>query len=146
MTWRQYRHWDEWYNLISFHFGFSSLQLPQWYPLTIVKAGAAANALVRGLETEWGKRLYAKTLIRNIAQSVYRDRKQIEKSFKSQVCIQPRLLSSSEYLRLKGLASFVQSRNTSWEMDASMYLLRKLLKWIYFLLLRAQKISLALSI
>ena len=121
------------------------VQFPQWYPLSIVKAGPAANALVRGLDTQWGKLLYGKTLVRtqdliviisssqvlaspaaliglltltlncssshlsainyicraivlrdvwvihvqvrNIAKSVYRDKKQIEKSFKQQVGI-----------------------------------------------------------
>ena len=112
------------------------MQFPQWYPLSIVKAGPAANALVRGLDTQWGKLLYGKTLVRltslswalgspaalvglqlsashlpaviyvceaivlteiwvihvqvrNIAKSVYRDKKSIEKSFKQQVSMAP---------------------------------------------------------
>lgn len=54
-----------------------------WVPLSIVKGGASANLLVKSLETEWGRKLFAKTLIRNIALAVYKDRAQIEKELKT---------------------------------------------------------------
>ena len=47
--------------------------------MTIVKGGPAANALCRGLDSEWGRKLVGKTLIRNIAQSIYQNRKNLEK-------------------------------------------------------------------
>ena len=67
-----------------------------WAPLTIVKGGQvgmrwalswfkprdvenqsssppqAANFLVKALESPWGRKLYAKTLLKNIGQAVYR--------------------------------------------------------------------------
>lgn len=43
-----------------------------WVPLTIVKGGQAANFLVKAMESEWGRKLYAKTLIKNIGQAVYK--------------------------------------------------------------------------
>ena len=55
------------------------LQIPGWNPVTIVKGGPAANALCRGLDSEWGRKLVGKTLIRNIAQSIYQNRKNLEK-------------------------------------------------------------------
>ena len=70
-----------------------ALQIPGWNPVTIVKGGPAANALCRGLDSEWGKKLVGKTLIRNIAQSIYSNRKQLEKGvrqvtqdFNNQLC------------------------------------------------------------
>lgn len=46
-----------------------------WVPLTIVKGGQAANFLVKAMESEWGRKLYAKTLIKNIGQAVYKVRR-----------------------------------------------------------------------
>jgi hypothetical protein len=43
-----------------------------WVPLTITKGGQAANFLVKALQSEWGRKLYAKTLLKQISQSVYR--------------------------------------------------------------------------
>lgn len=43
-----------------------------WVPLTIVKGGQAANFLVKAMENEWGRKLYSKTLIRNIGLACYK--------------------------------------------------------------------------
>lgn len=45
-----------------------AVKFPQWYPLSVVKGGSAANLLVRAMEYEFGRMLYGKTLIRNIGQ------------------------------------------------------------------------------
>lgn len=72
------------------------LQLPQWYPLSIVKAGAAANSLVAGLNSQWGRKLYGKTLVRNIAKAIYKDKGQIESSFRSQASLYHLLAACQE--------------------------------------------------
>lgn len=46
-----------------------------WVPLSIVKGGQSANFLVKIMESDWGNKLYGKTLIRNIAQAVYKVRR-----------------------------------------------------------------------
>eukprot|EP00955_Chlamydomonas_euryale_P007565 80263-Chlamydomonas_euryale.AAC.8 len=38
----------------------------------------------QAMENEWGRKLYSKTLIRNIGQACYKDREQIEKGLKAQ--------------------------------------------------------------
>jgi hypothetical protein len=38
----------------------------------MVKGGSAANALVKACESEWGKKLYSRTLITNIGSAVYK--------------------------------------------------------------------------
>ncbi len=43
-----------------------AVKFPQWYPLSVVKGGSAANIIVRAMESDFGKLLYGKTLIRNI--------------------------------------------------------------------------------
>ncbi len=43
-------------------------------PLSIVKGGQSANVLVKTMESEWGKKLYSRTLVSNIAQAVYKVR------------------------------------------------------------------------
>lgn len=53
------------------------MQLPQWVPLSIMKGGTPANMLVKAVENDLGKKMYGKQLIKNIAQSVYRDRVQV---------------------------------------------------------------------
>lgn len=62
--------------------------LPQptnkWRPLSMVKGGQAANALVKYMQTEWGRKLYSKTLIRNIAEPVYKDKQKLIKNIKSE--------------------------------------------------------------
>jgi hypothetical protein len=44
----------------------------KWIPLSIVKGGQAANLLVKACESEWGRKLYSNTLIRNIGLAVYK--------------------------------------------------------------------------
>lgn len=44
-------------------------------PLSVVKGGQAANVLVQSLESGWGMKLFGNTLIRNIAQVVYKVRR-----------------------------------------------------------------------
>ena len=53
-------------------------KLPQWFPLSIVKGGTAANMMVKALENDLGKKLYGDALVRNLGAVVYRDRAQIE--------------------------------------------------------------------
>ena len=45
-----------------------AVKFPQWYPLSVVKGGSAANVLVKAMENDFGKKLYGKTLIRNIGR------------------------------------------------------------------------------
>ena len=44
----------------------------KWIPLSVMKGGAAANLLVKACETEWGRKLYSNTLIRNISLAIYK--------------------------------------------------------------------------
>jgi hypothetical protein len=57
-------------------------KLPQWFPLSIVKGGTAANMMVKALENDLGKKLYGDALVRNLGAVVYRDRAQIETEVK----------------------------------------------------------------
>ena len=59
--------------------------LTGWLPVTVVKGGGTANSLVTQFESKWGRTLMGKTLIRNIAQSLYRDNKSLEKQMRSNV-------------------------------------------------------------
>lgn len=43
------------------------MQRSQWFPVSVIKGGAALDSLLKGCQTDWGKRLYGKTLIRNVA-------------------------------------------------------------------------------
>jgi hypothetical protein len=45
-----------------------------WIFVSVVKGGGPANAMVKSLETPWGRKLYGRTLISNIGQSVYKVR------------------------------------------------------------------------
>ena len=63
--------------------GAPSPQLPQWVPLSVVKGGTSANLLVKSMETEWGRKLYAKTLVSNIGAAVYKDQDAIVKSVRA---------------------------------------------------------------
>lgn len=57
-------------------------QFPQWFPLSVVKGGTTANMLVKSLDNDLGKKLAKETLVRNIGQVIYRDRKKIEREVK----------------------------------------------------------------
>jgi hypothetical protein len=56
-----------------------------WIFVSVVKGGSAANALVKSLESEWGRKLYSRTLIQNIGNAVYKDRDAIVKGLKKQI-------------------------------------------------------------
>ncbi|WIA08887.1 hypothetical protein OEZ85_008307 [Tetradesmus obliquus] len=56
-----------------------------WIFVSVVKGGGPANAMVKSLESEWGRKLYGRTLISNIGQSVYKDRDAIVKGLKAQI-------------------------------------------------------------
>eukprot|EP00882_Tetradesmus_deserticola_P006730 GHRQ01007083.1.p1 GENE.GHRQ01007083.1~~GHRQ01007083.1.p1 ORF type:complete len:180 (+),score=72.56 GHRQ01007083.1:357-896(+) len=56
-----------------------------WIFVSLVKGGSAANAMVSSLQSEWGRKLYGRTLISNIGQSVYKDRDAIVKGLKNQI-------------------------------------------------------------
>jgi hypothetical protein len=45
-----------------------------WIFVSVVSGGAAANALVKGLQGEWGKALYTRSIMTSIGQSVYKVR------------------------------------------------------------------------
>lgn len=57
----------------------------QWMNMSVVKGGSSANLLVKGMSTEWGRRLYARTLLSNIAQSLYKERDAIIKGLRDSV-------------------------------------------------------------
>lgn len=63
----------------------------QWMNMSIVKGGSSANLLVKGMSTEWGQKLYARTLLSNIAQSIYKDRDAIIKGLRDSVRQQLRM-------------------------------------------------------
>jgi len=48
------------------------LQLPQWLPVSIMKGGRPANLLVGSMESDWGKKLFGKALVRSIAQPLWK--------------------------------------------------------------------------
>ena len=58
-------------------------KFPQWYPLSIVKGGTAANMMVKAMESDLGKKMYAGTLVRNIGGVIYKDRRRIEAQVKT---------------------------------------------------------------
>jgi hypothetical protein len=53
--------------------------------MSVVKGGSSANLLVKGMSTEWGRKLYGRTLLANIAQSIYKDRDAIVKGLRDSV-------------------------------------------------------------
>eukprot|EP00878_Enallax_costatus_P001817 GHUV01001975.1.p1 GENE.GHUV01001975.1~~GHUV01001975.1.p1 ORF type:complete len:229 (+),score=77.60 GHUV01001975.1:95-781(+) len=56
-----------------------------WIFVSVVKGGASANALVKSMESAWGKKLYSRTLIQNIGNAVYKDRDTIVKGLKREI-------------------------------------------------------------
>lgn len=55
------------------HTTFCMLQNYQnWIFVSVVKGGSAANAMIKSLESEWGRKLYGRTLISNIGSAVYK--------------------------------------------------------------------------
>jgi hypothetical protein len=63
----------------------------QWMNMSVVKGGSSANLLVKGMATEWGQKLYARTLLANIAGSIYKDRDAIIKGLRDSVRQQLRM-------------------------------------------------------
>lgn len=59
-------------------------KLPQWIPVSIVKGSRPTNLLVGVMDTEWGKKLFGKTLVRSIAQPIWKDRRKVEPKLKQQ--------------------------------------------------------------
>ena len=53
--------------------------------ISVVKGGSAANMLVKVMDSEWGRKLYGRTLINNIAQSVYTDRDTLAKQLRKNI-------------------------------------------------------------
>lgn len=56
-----------------------------WMFVSVMKGGSTANALVKSLGTEWGKKLYSKTLIQSIGSGMYKDRDMIVKNMKKSI-------------------------------------------------------------
>lgn len=63
----------------------------QWMNMSIVKGGTSANLLVKGMATEWGRKLYGRTLLSNIAQSIYKERDAVVKGLRDAVRQQLRM-------------------------------------------------------
>ncbi len=42
-----------------------------WMPVNLIKGNQVLNFLVEALKTEWGKKLYGRTLIWQIASGIY---------------------------------------------------------------------------
>ena len=53
--------------------------------MSVVKGGSSANLLVKGMATEWGRKLYARTLLSNVAQSLYKEKDAIIKGLRDSV-------------------------------------------------------------
>jgi hypothetical protein len=64
--------------------------------MSMVKGGSSANLLVKGMATEWGRKLYGRTLLSNIAQSIYKDRDAIVKGLRDSVKQQARRATGRE--------------------------------------------------
>jgi len=50
-----------------------SKKLPSWAPLTIIKGGTAANMMVKSQESEMGRKMYGDTIVKNLAEALYKD-------------------------------------------------------------------------
>ena len=48
------------------------MSVPKWMPVSVISGGAAANSLVENMDTAWGRRLYGKLLIKQLANGVYK--------------------------------------------------------------------------
>jgi hypothetical protein len=60
--------------------GASGPTAGSWLPLSVMKGGSSANVLVRTMQSEWGRRLYSRTLVSNIAQGLYKERDSVVRS------------------------------------------------------------------
>eukprot|EP00877_Chromochloris_zofingiensis_P000020 jgi/Chrzof1/10018/Cz04g24090.t1 len=59
-----------------------------WFPVTIVKGGSPANILVKTCQSEWGRKLFQGTLVRNIGESINKERETIIKTQRKQMIAQ----------------------------------------------------------
>eukprot|EP00469_Lotharella_globosa_P013685 CAMPEP_0167773594 /NCGR_PEP_ID=MMETSP0111_2-20121227/1515_1 /TAXON_ID=91324 /ORGANISM="Lotharella globosa, Strain CCCM811" /LENGTH=193 /DNA_ID=CAMNT_0007663265 /DNA_START=198 /DNA_END=779 /DNA_ORIENTATION=+ len=61
----------------------------QWLPLSMVKGGWQANAIIANQRNEFGKALFGKTLdetlTRNIASAIYQDKNKLENKIRQQI-------------------------------------------------------------
>lgn len=48
------------------------MSVPKWMPVSVISGGAAANSLVENMDTAWGRKLYSKLLIKQLANGVYK--------------------------------------------------------------------------
>lgn len=48
------------------------MQVPRWYPLSVVSGGSTAKVMLAAMGNDWGKKLYGDTLTRNIAEVIYK--------------------------------------------------------------------------
>lgn len=63
-----------------------AMSMPRgWVPLSILKGGQASDLLVNACRNKWGRMLYQQTLIKNLANSIYQERKELERQIKSQM-------------------------------------------------------------
>ncbi|KAK9865672.1 hypothetical protein WJX84_008594 [Apatococcus fuscideae] len=58
------------------------MSVPKWMPVSVISGGAAANNLVENLDTDWGRKLYGKLLIRQLANGVYKECGKVEEQVK----------------------------------------------------------------
>ncbi|EFJ45518.1 hypothetical protein VOLCADRAFT_121174 [Volvox carteri f. nagariensis] len=56
-----------------------------WMPVNLIKGNQVLNFLVEALKTDWGMRLYGRTLIWQIASGIYQDKAKVEKDLKKNV-------------------------------------------------------------
>lgn len=56
----------------------------KWNALSVMRGSNALNILAKVCRSEWGAKLYAKTLIRQIGLSLYKDRTDLERSLRGQ--------------------------------------------------------------
>ncbi|KAG0626247.1 hypothetical protein M758_2G114200 [Ceratodon purpureus] len=57
-----------------------TLNVPRWYPLSVVTGGTTAKMMVGAMKNDWGKKLYEGTLTRNIAGVIYKDERAIRQT------------------------------------------------------------------
>ncbi|KAG2495299.1 hypothetical protein HYH03_006571 [Edaphochlamys debaryana] len=53
-----------------------------WVPLSIIKGNQVSNFLAKAIETEWGMKLYGRTLIWQMASGLYQDKTKVEKELR----------------------------------------------------------------
>ncbi|GFR42109.1 hypothetical protein Agub_g2952 [Astrephomene gubernaculifera] len=56
-----------------------------WIPVTIMKGSNALNFVTKAVENEWGMKLYGRTLVWQIAKSIYQERAKLEKDVRKRM-------------------------------------------------------------